>query len=113
MPVAAIGAALGASAGSAAAVGTIAVGTLAAGVATAGAQAYGANQQAKAAKSAAETQANIAREQMKQTATLQTQATEEAKSKLKLRQASNTNTLLTSPLTPVQDNVTTKSILGV
>ena len=78
-----------------------------------GAQAYGANQQAKAAKSAANTQADVAREQMKQTADLQIKSAEEAKSKLKLKQASNTNTLLTSPLTPVEDNVSAKSILGV
>jgi hypothetical protein len=73
---------------------------------------YSSNQQSKAAKSAANAQADAARYAADQPVKIQAAAEAEAKAKLKLKQASQTKTILTSPLGDEADT-NSKSILGV
>jgi hypothetical protein len=77
-----------------------------------GAQAYSANQQSKAAKSAANAQADAAKYAADQPTKIQAAAEAEAKAKLKLKQASQTKTILTNPLGDEADT-NSRSILGV
>jgi len=77
-----------------------------------GAAAYSANQQSKAAKSAAEAQKAVGLAQIEAPLKAEALAAETAKANLKLRQASKSNTILTAPLTEAA-KTTSPSILGV
>ncbi len=79
--------------------------------AMAGASAYSARMESKAAKKAAESQADVAKMEIQATKDSSIAAAEEAKAKLKLKQAKRTQSILTPPM-GVEDNVN-KSILGV
>lgn len=64
----------------------------------AGATAYTANKQSKSAKQAIASQERIAQKQISAAKEGEVLASETAKNKLKLKQASQTRTILTSPL---------------
>ena len=86
-------------------------------IAAAGASAYSANREASASKKAAEAQERVGMAQIDASLKAPQLAADAAKAKLKAKQASNTQTILTSPggMTGSEDvaNVNTKSILGV
>lgn len=79
---------------------------------TAGATAYSASKEAKSAKQATQSQENIAREQMAQSAKTEEMAQKTATTKLKAAQARKSKTILTSPdLEPA--NVNKATAMGV
>lgn len=86
----------------------------AAGVATAGAQAYSAQKESTAAKKAAESQERVGMANIEASLKAPQLAADAAKAKLKAKQASATQTILTAP-GGMADAVTdtNKSILGV
>jgi ribosomal protein S11 len=95
---------------------TVVLGTLAAAaVATAGVQAYSAQKQSTAAKKAAEAQERVGMAQIEASLKAPQLAAQAAKDKLKAKQASATQTILTAPggMTETDANVNQKSILGV
>lgn len=85
------------------------------GVATAGATAYSAREERKGAEKAAETQAQVAREQLQAQKDSESMAQETAKKQLKAAQARKTSTILTTPLgASVEEGQTNQpGILGV
>lgn len=85
-----------------------------AGVAGAGATAYSAQKEATAAKKAAEAQEKVGMAQIEASLKAPQLAAESAKAKLKAKQASATQSILTAPggLQQTEENVN-KSILGV
>jgi hypothetical protein len=95
----------------------IATGTaiaLAAGAAAiGGATAYTARQESKAAKKAAEAQERVGLAQIEAPLKAEAAAAESARQKLKLRQASKTDTILTGPMGVTDELTSQKSLLGV
>jgi ribosomal protein S11 len=84
--------------------------------AVAGATAYSANVQSKAAKTAASMQKEVGLKQIEASLRAPELAAEAAKAKLKAKQASATQSILTAPggLAQMADeNINQKSILGV
>jgi nicotinic acid mononucleotide adenylyltransferase len=79
--------------------------------ATAGATAYSSHQESKAAKKAAEAQERVGMEQIAAAENSSRLAAEEAKAKLKLKQASKTPTILSDMDTSGQ--VSQRTLLGV
>ena len=86
-----------------------------AGTAAAGATAYSAHKEAGAAKKAAEAQERVGMAQIEASLKAPQLAADAAKAKLRAKQASATQTILTAPggLTSTEDNTNQKSILGV
>jgi hypothetical protein len=99
------------------AIGTTAAIILASAVAaTAGATAYSAKQESKAAKKAAEAQERVGMAQIEASLKAPQLAAEAAKNKLKAKQASATQSILTAPgglAQAADENINQKSILGV
>jgi hypothetical protein len=94
---------------------TIAAVSLAtAGIATAGAQAYSAQKQSTVAKKAAEAQERVGMANIEASLKAPQLAADAAKAKLKAKQASNTQTILTAPgaMQEAEAN-TNRAILGV
>jgi hypothetical protein len=83
--------------------------------AAAGATAYSAHQESSAAKKAAEAQERVGMANIEASLKAPQLAADAAKAKLKAKQASATQTILTAPggLASTDDNVNQKSILGV
>lgn len=81
----------------------------------AGAQAYSAREESKAAKKAAEAQERVGMAQIEASLKAPQLAADAAKAKLKAKQASSTQSILTAPggVLTESDNTNTKSILGV
>ncbi len=84
-------------------------------VAGAGATAYSAQKQATSAKKAAEAQERVGMANIEASLKAPQLAADAAKAKLKAKQAGATQTILTAPggLQTTDENVNTKSILGV
>lgn len=84
-------------------------------VVAAGATAYSAQQQSKASKKAAEAQEKVGMAQIEASLKAPQLAADTAKAKLKAKQASATQSILTAPggLAEVDANVNQKTILGV
>jgi len=80
-----------------------------------GATAYSANQESKAAKKAAEAQERVGMANIEASLKAPKLAADAARAKLRAKQASATQSILTAPggLAPSEDNVNTRSILGV
>lgn len=88
--------------------------TIVVGAMTAGATAYSAAKESSAAKKAAEAQAGVARAQLKAAQDKEILAAQAAQDKLKLKQASKTQTILTAPgMQQEADQTNMPSILGV
>lgn len=83
-------------------------------VVAAGATAYSATKESASAKKAAEAQKEVGLAQIAASQESTKLATQEAQAKLKLKQASKSNNILTSPMGVEENaNTNTKSILGV
>lgn len=80
-----------------------------------GATAYSASKESSAAKKAAEAQERVGMAQIEASLKAPQLAAEAAKAKLKAKQASATQSILTAPggLQAAEDNVNQRSILGV
>jgi hypothetical protein len=83
------------------------------GAATAGATAYSAAKESSAAKKAAEAQKAVGLAQIEAPLKAEQLAADTAQAKLKLKQASKTQSILTAPGDLMAADTTQKSILGV
>lgn len=94
---------------------TTAVVLAAGAVAAAGVNAYSAQRQSTAAKKAAEAQKEVGMRQIEASLQAPQLAADAAKAKLKAKQASATQSILTAPggMAEVDPNVNQRSILGV
>lgn len=95
--------------------GFIAAAIAVAGAASAGATVISANKQAKAAEKAAESQKEVALKQLQAPLDAEKAAAETAREKLRLRQASQTKSVLSVGTNTLKDNeqLNKKTILGV